>query len=179
MPARAQVGTPADATRDAEVVLLAVQWRRVDDVLSEAGNLSRKVLLSCSLPMSKDDTHVVIGHTSSGAETLAAKVRSAQVVPASSTVPTEVLFPVFEKWGKGAAPDLIYCGDDKGAKSTAARLICDVGFNPVDTLPTRMTCLHTNRLRHRVCHRAMTKRSEDSPFAVHRQIAAQIRILLY
>jgi 8-hydroxy-5-deazaflavin:NADPH oxidoreductase len=46
-----------------------------------------------------------------------------------------VLFPVFERRGKASPPDLIYCGDDKGAKSTAARLIGDVGFNPVDVGP--------------------------------------------
>ena len=46
----------------------------VDDVLAQAGVLAGKVLLTCSLPMSKDDTHMVIGHTTSGAEALAAKV---------------------------------------------------------------------------------------------------------
>jgi predicted dinucleotide-binding enzyme len=93
--AHAQVGTPADAARDADAVLLAVPWTRVDDVLGQAGTLAGKVLLTCSLPMSKDDTQV-IGHTISGAEALAAKVPKAHVVSAFSTVPSEVLFPVFE-----------------------------------------------------------------------------------
>jgi hypothetical protein len=46
-----------------------------------------------------------------------------------------VLFPVFERRRKGSAPDLLYCGDDKKAKNKAARLIRDVGFNPVDIGP--------------------------------------------
>jgi len=133
--AHAHAGTPADATQDADAVLLAVHWTRVDDVLSEAGTLAGKVLLTCSLPMSQDDSHLVIGHTASGAEALARKVPKAHVVSAFSTVPSEVLFPVFERCGKGSAPELIYCGDDKGAKSTAARLIRDVGFNPLDAGP--------------------------------------------
>ncbi len=54
---------------------------------------------------------------------------------AFSTVPSEVLFPVFEKRGKGTPPELIYCGDNAGAKKTAERLIRDVGFNPVDVGP--------------------------------------------
>ena len=29
-------------------------------------------------------------------------------------------------------PSLLYCGDDKDAKDVAARLIRDVGFEPVD-----------------------------------------------
>jgi hypothetical protein len=40
---------------------------------------------------------MVIGHTTSGAEGLAAKAPGAQVVSAFSTVPSEVLFPVFER----------------------------------------------------------------------------------
>jgi hypothetical protein len=136
--ARARVGTPAEATESADVVLLAVHWTRIDDVLSEAGNLSGKVLLSCSLPMSKDDAHMVIGHTTSGAEALAAKVPKTFVVSAFSTVPSEVLFPVFERREKESPPDLVYCGDEKRAKITAARLIGDVGFNPVDGGPLSM-----------------------------------------
>ena len=136
--ARARVGTPAEATQSADAVLLAVHWTRIDDVLSEAGNLSGKVLLSCSLPMSKDDTHMVIGHTTSGAEALAAKVPKTFVVSAFSTVPSEVLFPIFERREKESPPDLVYCGDEKRAKITAARLIRDVGFNPVDGGPLSM-----------------------------------------
>jgi hypothetical protein len=133
--ARAHAGTPAEAARDADALLLAVHWSRVDDVLAQAGNLSGKALMTCSLPMSKDDTHMVIGHTTSGAETLAAKVPNAHVVSAFSTVPSEVLFSVFERRGMKSPPDLIYCGDGKKAKSTASRLIRDVGFHPVDMGP--------------------------------------------
>src|SRR5690242_9563313 len=87
----ARAGTPAEAAQDADAVLLAVHWTRVDDVLAQAGNLSGKVVLTCSLPMSKDDSHMVIGHTTSGAEALAAKIPKAHVVSAFSTVPSEVL----------------------------------------------------------------------------------------
>jgi len=81
---------------------------------------------------------MVIGHTTSGAETLAAKVRGAHVVSAFSTVPSEVLFSVFERRRKGTPPDLVYCEHDKKAKSTAARLIRDVGFKAVDLGPVSM-----------------------------------------
>lgn len=128
----ARVGTPAEAAKDADALLLAVHWTRVEDVLTQAGNLSGKTVLTCSLPMSKDDTRMVIGHTTSGAEALAAKVPRAHVVSAFSTVPSEVLFPVFEQRRNGSGPDLIYCGDNTGAKNAAAGLIRDAGFNPVD-----------------------------------------------
>jgi len=130
--ANARAGTPADATSDADAVLLAVHWTRVDDVLGQAGALSGKTVLTCTLPMSQDDSHLVIGHSTSGAEALEAKVPGGHVVSVFSTVPSEVLFGVFEKREKGARPDLVYCGDNKAAKRKAAALIRDVGFNPVD-----------------------------------------------
>ena len=135
-PARA--GSPAEAARDADAVLLAVHWSRVDDVLEKAGDLAGKVVVSCSLPMNDDDTELVVAHTSSGAEALAKKIPGAHVVEAFNTVPSEVLFSVFEMSGTGPRPSLVYCGDDEGAKALSARLIRDVGFDPVDVGPLRM-----------------------------------------
>jgi predicted dinucleotide-binding enzyme len=128
----AKAGTPEEAARGSQAVFLAVHWTRVDDVLEKAGDLSGKLLLSCSLPMNEDDSHLVIGHTSSGAEALAAKAKGAHVVAAFNTVPSEVLYAVFAARRRKARPDLIYCGDNKSAKKRAAGLIRDVGFNPVD-----------------------------------------------
>lgn len=129
---KARAGTPAEAVAQADVVLLAVHWTRVDEVLAQAGPLAGKILLSCSMPMSADDSELVIGHTSSGAEALAAKMPDAHVVSAFTTAPSEVFFPVFERRGQKTPPDLVYCGDHKAAKHTVAGLIRDVGFNPVD-----------------------------------------------
>jgi len=135
---RARAGTPAEAARDADALLLAVHWSRVDDVLKQAGNVSGKVIVSCSLPMNHDDTRLVVAHTSSGAEALARKVRRAHVVAAFSTVPSEVLFGVFQARRRARRPSLAYCGDDDDAKEIAAELIRDVGFDPVDAGPLRI-----------------------------------------
>ncbi|HYV65360.1 MAG TPA: NADPH-dependent F420 reductase [Myxococcales bacterium] len=134
----ARAGTPGEAAQTADAVLLAVHWSRVDEVLSQAGDLSGKVLVSCSLPMNDDDTGLVIAHTSSGAEALAKKARRARVVSAFNTVPSEVLFAVFEAKSKSTRPSLVYCGDDAGGKKVAASLIRDAGFDPVDAGPLRI-----------------------------------------
>src|SRR5688572_8835020 len=68
---KARAGTPKEAVRGADAVLLAVHWTRVDDVLGDVGALSGKVVVTCSLPMSADDSHMVVGHTKSGAEAVA------------------------------------------------------------------------------------------------------------
>src|SRR5437016_14410393 len=128
----ARHGTPREAAQQADAVLLAVHWSRVNDVLSQAGDLSGKVIVSCSLPMNADDTGLLIAHTSAGAEELAKKVPKARVVSAFNTVPSEVFFGVFEARRKASRPSLVYCGDDASSKKTAAQLIRDVGFEPVD-----------------------------------------------
>lgn len=135
---RARAGTPREAAQDADALLLAVHWSRIDDVLGGAGDLSGKVIVSCSLPMNADDTGLVLAHTSSGAEALAGKVPKARVVSAFNTVPSEVLFGVFAARRKAKRPSLVYCGDDAGSKAIAAALIRDVGFEPVDAGPLRI-----------------------------------------
>jgi 8-hydroxy-5-deazaflavin:NADPH oxidoreductase len=134
----ARAGTPSEAARDADVLLLAVHWLQVDDVLKQAGDLSGKVIVTCSLPMNAEDTALTVAHTSSGAEELARKVRRAHVVAAFGTIPSEVLFGVFETRGKGKRPSLVYYGDHPGAKKVAVTLIRDVGFDPVDAGPLRI-----------------------------------------
>jgi predicted dinucleotide-binding enzyme len=131
----ARAGTPAEAAVDADALLLAVHWSRVPDVLRRAGDLAGKVLITCSLPMSRDDTRLVVAHTRSGAEALARKAPKARVVSAFGTVPSEVLFGVFDARRRARRPSLVYCGDDARAKRVAARLIRDVGFDPVDAGP--------------------------------------------
>jgi 8-hydroxy-5-deazaflavin:NADPH oxidoreductase len=131
----ARAGTPREAAQHAEVLLLAVHWSRVDDVLAQAGDISRKILVTCSLPMNADDTGLVVAHTSSGAEELAKKATDARVVSAFGTVPSEVLFAVFEARNGERRPSLVYSGDDDLAKATVAPLIRDLGFDPVDAGP--------------------------------------------
>jgi len=134
----ASAGTPSEAAQDADILLLAVHWSRVDEILKQAGDLSGKVIVSCSLPMNDGNTTLVIANTSSGAEELAKKVPKAHLVLAFNTVPSEVLFGVFESRRKKARPSLVYCGDNAKAKQAAAQLIRDVGFDPLDVGPLRI-----------------------------------------
>ena len=60
------------------------------------------------------------------------------MVSAFNTVPSEVLFGVYEARRKATRPSLVYCGDDSRSKRVAAELIRDVGFDPVDAGPLRI-----------------------------------------
>src|SRR3954469_5022234 len=135
---KARSGTPREAAEDADALLLAVHWLRFDDVLKQAGDLSGKIVLSCSLPMNADDTALAVARTASGAEQLAKKIPKARVVSAFNTVPSEVLFGVYKARRKASRPSLVYCGNDSAAKKVAARLIVDAGFEPLDAGPLRI-----------------------------------------
>jgi predicted dinucleotide-binding enzyme len=135
---KASAGTPREAVADSDAVLLAVHWSRVHDVLKQAGDLSKKVILSCTLPMSADDSGLAVGSKTSGAEEIARRVPGAHVVSAFSTVPSEVLFAVYKARRRSKRPSLVYCGDNKRAKIVAAELITDLGFDAVDAGPLRI-----------------------------------------
>jgi len=135
---KTRAGTPRDAAKDADALLLAVHWLRFDDVLKQAGDLSGKVVITCSLPMNEENSELVVGRTSSAAEALAKKLPKARIVSAFNTVPSEVLVGVHESRDKGGRPSLVYCGDDSDAKEVAARLIRDAGFEPLDVGPLRI-----------------------------------------
>jgi len=135
---KARAGTLREAAQEADAVLLAVHWSRIKDVLNQTGDLSGKVIVTCSLPMNDDNTELVVAHTSSGAEELAKMIPKARVVAAFNTVPSEVLFGVYEAKRKASRPSLVYCGDDESGKGVAAGLIRDVGFDPVDAGPLRI-----------------------------------------
>ena len=132
--ARARAASsPADAVRDADVVLLAVHWSRVPQVLRAAGSLRGKVVIDCTNPMNAADDALAVGHRTSGGEIVARRARGARVVKAFNTVPAELL-----RAGAGVLaepPEVCYCGDDPRAKRVAARLIRDIGFMPVDCGP--------------------------------------------
>jgi hypothetical protein len=109
-----------EAAQDADALLLAVHWSRIDDVLKQAGDLSGKVIVTCTLPMDAGDTKLITANSPSGAEELAKKAARAKVVCAFNTVPSEVLFGVYAAKHKNNRPSLVYCGDDQNAKDVAA-----------------------------------------------------------
>ena len=86
---KSRAGTPREAVQNADVALLAVHWSRVNDVLKQLGDLSGKIIISCSLPMNLNDIELVIGRTSSGAEALAKKIPGARVVSRSTPCPVK------------------------------------------------------------------------------------------
>jgi predicted dinucleotide-binding enzyme/predicted ester cyclase len=128
----ARVGTPQEAVRFADVLLLAVPWHAIGDALTAAGSLDGKTLLSCVNPLGPSGLEV--GMTSSGAEEIAKLVPGAMVVEAFNTIFAGLLHSNAHHFGDDA-PTVFYCGDNRTSKATAAELIVHAGFHAVDAGP--------------------------------------------
>ena len=111
----------AEVAAHGDVVLLAVDADAVEDVLHAAGPLDGKVLI--------DATNDIDAKFGSLAGRVAELAPGAKVVKAFNAS----FAPVFDAAAKLDPPaNLVFCGDDEGAKETVSGLISDVGMTPVD-----------------------------------------------
>lgn len=125
---KAEVKSLREATTSANVILLAVPWTVVPEVLKAAGDLSGKVLLDCTNPVTSELTHLTIGFTTSSGEEVAKLASDAKVVKIFNT----------NGVGNMADPDydgekvtMLYAGDDDDANKLAARLAEEIGMEPI------------------------------------------------
>ncbi|HEV8581069.1 MAG TPA: NAD(P)-binding domain-containing protein [Thermoanaerobaculia bacterium] len=133
----ASAASPSEAAERSDMILVAVPWFRLDDALAQMGSPAGKVVLTCSLPMTEDDSDLALGHTSSGAEELARRLPAARVVAAFNTIPSELIADPARP-SRPERPEVVFCGDDDEAKALVAGLIRDTGFEPVDAGPLRV-----------------------------------------
>jgi predicted dinucleotide-binding enzyme len=110
--------TVAETASGRDVVVIALPAEAVADVLSQTGPLAGQVVL--------DATNNYSGGPA-GLE-IAALVPDARYVKAFNTVFSTFMHDTPPGPGAGC----LYCGDDTAAKATVAKLIEDVGLEPVD-----------------------------------------------
>ncbi len=123
----AKGATVADAIRDAQVVVLAVPWAAVPEVLGQVKNWSGKTLIDCTNPIAPG-FELALGHATSGAEKVASLAPGARVAKAFNTTGfNNMLKPQYG----GEPVSMLFCADDPATQKTVEQLVCDVGFEPV------------------------------------------------
>jgi len=117
-----RTGTPAEAVAFADVVVLSVPSRALDDTLAEAGSLDGKIVI---------DTTNAFGDELEGTQ---ASRNAAKMPGARYTKSFNTLTSAFQAETAGRDPRVVQwlCGDDADAKRVVAGLIEDAGFLPVD-----------------------------------------------
>nr|WP_046245369.1 NAD(P)-binding domain-containing protein [Hymenobacter terrenus] len=132
----ASSGTPAEAARFGDVVLLAVPYPTLAEALvGVADAMAGKPVLTCVSGLRPDFEGQTIGlpteRTESVAEEIARLLPAAQVVEAFNTTFAEILQAPKRHFGD-QNPSVLYCGDHAPAKAVAAQLIAEAGYQPLD-----------------------------------------------
>jgi predicted dinucleotide-binding enzyme len=126
-----QLGDPLTG----EVVVLAVWYAAVDDVLRRyGGQLDGKVVVDITNPIDVDAFEPLELEAGSAAEEIAAKVRGAKVVKAFNTTFAGTLG---EGRVGGQPLDVFIASDADDAKRTVSRIVTDAGLRPIDAGPLK------------------------------------------
>lgn len=129
MGARARAGSVGEAAA-ADMVLLAVPWVRVAEVLGEVPSWAGRVLMDATNPVLFPDFRAadLEGRTSS--EIVASLADGARVVKVANTLLSAMLeaSPAVA----GGRRVLFMSSDDMAAKEKVAALVSSMGFAPVD-----------------------------------------------
>lgn len=129
-PGAAAATSSREAAEGAELVILAVPYTAVDDVLRDIGPaLTGKVLVDAADPIKPDYSGLATENVS-GAEEIQRKARGARVVRAFNTA--FAARQADPRVAGGLRVDGNAAGDDEEAKRTVLGLLADIGFNPVD-----------------------------------------------
>jgi predicted dinucleotide-binding enzyme len=122
-----------DAVQAADVIVLAVPWNSVPDAIKSAGDLTGKIVLDATNPLLPDLSGLDTPPGKSGGERVAELARVPVVKIFNTTGFQNMANPVYN----GQAATMFYCGDDANAKSIAATLATDLGFEPIDAGPLK------------------------------------------
>lgn len=119
----------ADACRQAEIVVLAVPYAAMSETIRSLGDVSGKILVDISNPVTPDFMTLTIGHTTSAAEEIQKLAPKAAVVKAFNTIFAQI-FDLDPKALPQKIQVFIAANDDHAARGVAA-LITQIGYEPV------------------------------------------------
>jgi len=127
---------PAEAARDAEVIVLATPWPATEAAVKGLGDLSGKMIIDCTNPLGSgsDGLELVLGHYISGGERVASWAPGVSVFKSFNQTGAENMaaasqFPV--------RPVMFVAGDDEARKPAVLALIAKIGFDAIDAGPLR------------------------------------------
>ena len=123
------------ALGNADVVIVATAYADAVPALKSLGDLTGKVVIDITNPLTADYMGLTIGHSTSAAEEIAKAVPGAQVVKAFNTVFAQILAEGPDLQGKRVP--VFYATDSEQARETARALIESTGFAPVNAGPLK------------------------------------------
>lgn len=126
----------AGAADGADAVVLATGYGDAVTALRSVGDLTGKVVVDITNPLTADYMDLTIGHGTSAAEEIAKAVPGAEVVKAFNTVFAQVLAAGAD-FGNGQQAQIFVASDSGRAKQIARALAESIGFAVVDAGPLK------------------------------------------
>ena len=120
------------AVKLADVVILALPYGAIAEAIKSAGDLTGKVLIDISNPITADFKGLEIGHSTSAAEEIQKLVPGAVVVKAFNTIFAQLL-PRDARNGKTL--QVFVAGEVDAAKKQVSQIARALGFEAVDAGP--------------------------------------------
>jgi 8-hydroxy-5-deazaflavin:NADPH oxidoreductase len=131
---RARGSNSEAAAKLGRLVILAVPYANIAEALEGAGDLTGKIVVDISNPITPDYKASTLGHTTSAAEEIQKLVPGARVVKAWNTIFAQLL-PAEAHEGRALPVQVFIAGDDDEAKKQVSDLVKATGFDPVDSGP--------------------------------------------
>jgi hypothetical protein len=121
----------AGSAQSVDAIILATGYTDAAGALRSVGDVSGKVVIDITNPLTADYMGLTLGHSTSAAEEIAKAVPGAQIVKAFNTVFAQVLSDGAD-FGKGRRASVFVASDSAQAKQTATALAEGFGFEVID-----------------------------------------------
>ena len=121
----------ANAAASAEVFVLATGYADAVDALKSVGDLTDKIVIDITNPLTADYMGLTLGHSTSASEEIAKALPGVEIVKGFNTVFAQVLNEG-ANFGNGQAVTVFVASDSNRAKQTAKVLAESMGFATVD-----------------------------------------------
>jgi predicted dinucleotide-binding enzyme len=129
--ANARAVRPHTVARETDLLILAVPYAAAGDALRGAGDVTGKTVVDISNPVTPDYSALALGFSTSAAEEIQKVAPTAKVVKAFNTIFAQVLGAA----QRGTSAQVLYAGDDAGAKNDVRALIESMDLEAVDAGP--------------------------------------------
>ena len=131
-----RVKTPAEAVKQAEVVVIATPWSATEAAIKSLGSLAGKIVIDCTNPlgMGPEGLQLVLGFDTSAGEQVASWTPGASVFKTLNTTGAGNMAKAADYAVK---PMMLVAGDDAGKKPQVMELVGKLGFEPVDAGPLK------------------------------------------
>ena len=121
-----------DAAAAAEVIIVATGYGDAVNALKSVGDLSGKVVIDLTNPLTADYQGLTLGYSTSAAEEIAKALPGAEIVKAFNTVLAQVLNDGAD-FGNGQTVPVFIASDSARGKDMVKTLAESIGFATVDS----------------------------------------------